>query len=104
MKMRITTCSSTGSSSNLCEACNCGCERTKTQAIYVNAIPYELYVALLNSYVFSEIVCKDVWGEEKCDLTGEPFEPTFLLYLCNKCYKRHIEPLYVFDIGHLSVL
>ena len=78
----------------LCETCDRSHGRTKTKDIYVNVIPYKLYVALLNSYTFSEKSCKGGWGTEICDLTGEIFAPEFLLYLCDECHEKYIKPLY----------
>ena len=77
-----------------CDVCCAGYERGKD--IYVNVIPYELYVVLLNSSsrLFADGICKDGWGTEKCDLTGEMFDPTFLLYLCNKCYEKYFRSYY----------
>jgi len=94
-RIKIYPDKNSGACGDLCDVCCADFRRGKD--IYINVIPYELYVALLNSssHVFADGICKDEWGEEQCDLTREIFSPTFLLYLCDECYKKHIRPVII---------
>lgn len=66
--LRIRICRDKDNASTL--SCDiCGNRNTHTsKMVYINVIPCKLYVALLNSNVFSEEICKDNGGRRSVRL------------------------------------